>query len=125
MARGHWPFGPTLNRRQGLRILSGYHSAVWHPRRSSSPLLGQPERRLRTGSISPQQLQSELDQPGRLCGADPAKVRRPGTGIRQTELRVVKGIEHLAAELQPGVLAEGECEVLLDAEIPIVHARPA
>jgi hypothetical protein len=63
-------------------------------------------------------LQAELDLPLKGKGAQHlAKVCRSDVAVRVAEIRVVKQIKELAAELDSEVLAD--VEVFIETEIPV------
>src|SRR5579872_1665378 len=67
-----------------------------------------------------QQLQSELNQPRTPGRAHQAEAGVGHVSVRQSEVRVVEGVEHLGAELEPGALRHSD--IFLDSDIPVGDA---
>jgi hypothetical protein len=58
--------------------------------------------------LSEHQLQSELDLPRRIRGANGSESRAGGLGVRNAEIRVIEDVKELRPELQLGLFADAE-----------------
>src|SRR5205807_10251346 len=74
------------------------------------------------GLYSIVELQSELDVSGRL-GAGDLSHRRTQTHVRCVELHVVKGVDEVAAELQPEAFCH--LDVFMEAQVQVGVMRPS